>query len=1076
MVQGLSLPRYFAFFLQSERVVFVAVNNNAKLIASILGFYGWSTRPVLRPYIVRPKLTNIELCVRSCCAVFTMNSSTYKLPLFTTTTPPHPTAAIRSVVELIDFNAENNPSHLFCLQIELHNNDGKPALLRITYKIFQHMIKQCQNWIEDHIPEARQAIAKGNHPGSCVKKSAIAILVDSDLGLLVHLFALMGLGIPVRQQNTIHQNFRLQSKVVILSTKLSIPAIVSLLSQTHCKIIITSTRLESAVVQKLALHLDAVRYYTHLSYNYFLKSLKGDTQAPSRIAQINHYVADGDRNVLILHSSGTTGLPKAVPQSHRYLLNFAPLSSFDFDPSGLSQRNQTMSFSVLPLFHCYGLLAPMVSLSIGKPFAIPPSGQVPHATSTLKNMAISNARDLFIVPSILKDILDLPNESGVDALRQLDYVTCGGGLVTESVGNKLVASGVKLINGFGGTEVGSLGILQAPKLDRNWRFFRLRQDLTCTIKELTKYTPTQQTGKQYSLTVRPPGWTEDYVLADVFITSENDPEREFQPIQRTDSLIVLATGEKLQPYMLESMLCEQPNIKAALVFGSGQTSIGVLLEPSNALSKDEREKIKENVWPLIVRTCRKMDNQARMWSKDAIIILHAEQTFPRSAKGSVLREETYQFFKFEIDHVYAHLERCVNLTPSTENLELETNYKECSVEENSIKATDHTLEEPCANENYYDSHEHFVAEPGILDYDTDLENQLLDYIVHTIWRQDTPTPSVTDDLFKKGMDSQQATQLYTYIARKLPLRAKSLPKDFIYGHTTIAQIAAHIRGDIQQTPLVSARFGGFRDLMQQFVAPYSTASTVQPSGATILLTGGTGAIGSHLLARFASLTEVSQIIVLNRSSNRISRHKGAGKANGYIRQFKSNNYKGANIDSSVIEKIRIIESDTSYECLGLQEAMYGFLAASVTHIIHSAFQVDFLQRKEQFDDQYKAMQNLIQFALQCTSNPRFLFVSSIAVVDQYHATSPDAITTVPEQVFQPDWGMPSIGYGQAKLICEKLLETASTLHGLCSVVVRCGQVSGSSSNGFWNERELIPTMIHCSLRINALPALDGVST
>lgn len=53
--------------------------------------------------------------------------------------------------------------------------------------------------------------------------------------------------------------------------------------------------------------------YTHLPYHFFLEhelALPGGYMFHDR-----HYISDDDRNVLILHSSGTTGLSKSISNS-----------------------------------------------------------------------------------------------------------------------------------------------------------------------------------------------------------------------------------------------------------------------------------------------------------------------------------------------------------------------------------------------------------------------------------------------------------------------------------------------------------------------------------------------------------------------------------------------------------------------------------------------------------------------------------------------------------------------------------------------------------------------------------------
>jgi acyl-coenzyme A synthetase/AMP-(fatty) acid ligase len=65
----------------------------------------------------------------------------------------------------------------------------------------------------------------------------------------------------------------------------------------------------------------------------------------SRVYLDTHYMEHGDRDVLILHSSGTTGLPKAIRQSHGYILNY--LMCYDFSDAECYRLNLTS----LPLYH-----------------------------------------------------------------------------------------------------------------------------------------------------------------------------------------------------------------------------------------------------------------------------------------------------------------------------------------------------------------------------------------------------------------------------------------------------------------------------------------------------------------------------------------------------------------------------------------------------------------------------------------------------------------------------------------------------------------------------------------------------
>jgi hypothetical protein len=124
-------------------------------------------------------------------------SQNFITPEIDASSPPAEDASLKTVAQLIDFNAQHNPNYLFCLQAEKPLDGVKdPPLLRITHKSFQAMILSCQTWVQEHIKEIQ--LPMKDERGDIVKGAPIGILLDSDIGLLVYLFALVGLGVPVR--------------------------------------------------------------------------------------------------------------------------------------------------------------------------------------------------------------------------------------------------------------------------------------------------------------------------------------------------------------------------------------------------------------------------------------------------------------------------------------------------------------------------------------------------------------------------------------------------------------------------------------------------------------------------------------------------------------------------------------------------------------------------------------------------------------------------------------------------------------------------------------------------------------
>lgn len=114
----------------------------------------------------------------------------YVLPCFDTSCPPEAEDKIKSAIDLIEFNAEFNARRAFCIQLKKDSASRLVQQEEITFLNFRDMIYSCQAWMLDHVYMTTAQDQTG-------KPQPIALLMDSDVTLLVHMFALMGLGIPV---------------------------------------------------------------------------------------------------------------------------------------------------------------------------------------------------------------------------------------------------------------------------------------------------------------------------------------------------------------------------------------------------------------------------------------------------------------------------------------------------------------------------------------------------------------------------------------------------------------------------------------------------------------------------------------------------------------------------------------------------------------------------------------------------------------------------------------------------------------------------------------------------------------
>jgi nucleoside-diphosphate-sugar epimerase len=637
------------------------------------------------------------------------------------------------------------------------------------------------------------------------------------------------------------------------------------------------------------------------------------------------------------------------------------------------------------------------------------------------------------VPSTLEEISLLPHDQGTNALLPLNFVAFGGGPLKRSVGERLAEAGVRLLNHYGATEIGPLAPIFSPPPDYNWHYFRLRKDYDLRLESVAA---AEDGLPQYKLVARPFGWDTTFEVQDRLVSDPNNPGLDFNAVGRKDDLIVLATGEKVHPGILESSLSECDLVKSAIAFGENQFEVGVIIEPVNPLPSDQGDRFKSSIWPVILKACNQMDAHARVTSKDAIIIVPTGMLVPRSDKGSIMRKEVYKVFQAQIERAYQDLEYSIVDLPlpplSMTDLEIE------------LKAL--------------------------------IQSRLDWKVFEDDWNYD-------DDFFELGMDSLQAVRLRRFLLTSLPKSLDSVPvserigRDFVYKFPSISTMARALR-DNGGANCLSA---DGNDEIDAFVERYSVKGASPPNGSmhekplVVLLTGSTGSLGSHILANLTRLPSVSKVICLNRPYSFLGT-----KQDPYKRQADVINAAGIKISKQDWSKIQIIQTNTASLLLGLHESDYGSLRGQITHILHNAWPMDFKRKLPSFKAQFQTLHNLISLARDAHAmypliRPRILFISSIAVVGQYPAVHRRVI--VPEISMTDKRCTNPFGYGEAKLVCERIMEAARQDYPqeLQVSYVRVGQLSGSQETGFWNTREHIPALIKSSQMIGRLPKIEGVS-
>lgn len=625
------------------------------------------------------------------------------------------------------------------------------------------------------------------------------------------------------------------------------------------------------------------------------------------------------------------------------------------------------------------------------------------------------------VPYLLEEISKLPEYEGIARLTALQYVACGGGPLNIAIGDHLVEKGVRLLNHFGSTETGPLSPFMVPPKGYNWHYWLLRSDLDATFEPSGIDEASEQ--QLYQISVTPFGWSEPFVLQDRFEKDRRSQKPAFRAVGRQDDLIVLVNGLKVQPKILESNVSNSNLVSAALVFGEGEFEIGLILEPGQP--PDDVQNFKRAIWPLVQEACRQMDRHAQISSMENLVVLEPGESLPRSDKGSVLRKEAYRQYERKIRQIYS-----------------------------STYVKGDSLAVPKSN------------------------TDCLEDILNTMIREELQIAQhlgPDDDFFEWGVNSLQVVRIQRGIISIVKECQGLLPKskitaDFVYRHNTINKLCVALKKNTSL--IIDEEDDG--DLVDEYVSRFSLSE--EADNHTVLLTGSSGSLGSYLLSHLVSLPQVAEVICFVRSSSNCNAETGSLTE----QRVEAAENKGATITSDLQNKVVVVRGDPSATRFGLTPNAYEGLCSKVTHILHAAWPVDFQRPLDSFEGQFSFLQNLLQLARdahikQPLVKPRLLFVSSIAVVGQYPAVHGNHI--VPEQAITDPRCTSSLGYGKAKLVCERILEKAAQDWSSEMEVsyVRTGQLSGSEGSGYWNAKEHFPALVKMSHEAGVFPRLHGVS-
>lgn len=665
---------------------------------------------------------------------------------------------------------------------------------------------------------------------------------------------------------------------------------------------------------------------------------------------------------------------------------------------------------------------------MGPPFT-PPSGFL--LSEVLEKRPL---RAIYVPPFIIEQWASDP--ASLKLAEGLDFVLFGGGPLAPAVGNKL-SQVTDVCQMYGSLELGQIQML--VPLPGQWEYLEPNPYEECDMQfvddgvyemvlhQEPKFRPRRSLSHNYPD-------INTYRTRDLFVPHNSKPGL-WRFHSRVDDMIVLSSSHKLRPFEMETILQGDEAISAALVTGNGRPVPLLILEPSQSARTKMAEKGEfiDEVWASVVKANSIVPTYGRI-RRSRIILSRPESPFIRTPKGTIARKATEELYVEDIAKSFSYSNR----------------------------------------DN--------VTDIGGLEY------MVLDAIkkfIRSALRALHPETELQDDddFFSfHGMDSLTVVEL----GEKMRLgvlrpvqneREHNMWLRMIYGNPSINSLARATLNALwsaqntANTEVYLNEAKQMQELVEELTSDIPDVSAERSSlphsplpanNINIVLLGARGRLGPYLVRDLLRDPRVGRVICLNRGLNG---RKRFGKVAA-----------DQNLESDIEDqRLQFHAINLSKPNLGLTNEEISDILAKTHVIIHNIWRVNFSLSVTSYKRELlSSVRTIIDLSRKAASQPRFLFVSSIASVQDWESVFPQSpAPEEPVESYDVAW---HTGYGQSKHVAERLLATAANRLSSPITILRLGQVGPATvgNGGKWSSQDWMQSMALLSKTTALIPKDMGI--
>ncbi|KAB8245385.1 hypothetical protein BDV35DRAFT_405853 [Aspergillus flavus] len=475
---------------------------------------------------------------------------------------------------------------------------------------------------------------------------------------------------------------------------------------------------------------------------------------------------------------------------------------------------------------------------------------------------------------------------------------------------------------------------------------------------------------------------------------------------RTDDIIVLGNGEKVNPIEMEAAIEGHDLVRNAMIAGRGMTECVLLVEPDwdKFGDRDLDDGFIDEIWDSVEAANKQGPGYAYI-EKDRIGIASREKPFQMNAKGTLRRALVCKDYESEI----------------------------------SALGDDDPLNPVGSSSDAFQGD----------DVQTFIRQVVSSVSPNLEFEEDT-------DFFAARLDSLQVIRMARIITRGISMGSKKsrgihIDPQVIYRYCTIKSLSAYLSNAIEGNVSNGEAEDKVEDVQAtlKHITNKYTASLPKiehkalqvPSQSNIILTGSTGSLGSYLLDVLLSEPSIQKVYCLNRSSD------------AFERQRSSFHDGQLNVKALLSPKAEFLTTNLDDKTLGLSQSKYTELLNKTDAIVHNAWKVDFNLSVHSFEkDHIRGTRNLLDLCISSPKTAHMYFVSSIATTSGWDPSR----GKIPEDILPDTVEPPLQGYGQSN-VPVTILRVGQV----------AGPTT--KSGGYWNPDEWFPSLVFTSKSMGSIP-------